>query len=263
MKSKQTKNMNLENGVARGQSAATCCMDGVPVKHYLSMGFGVNSVALYFLLMDQGVEFEAIYVDHGADSPETAKYVKLFCDKYPVTILKPDAGTREGVRFDNLYDYCHFKKIIPSVKHRWCTDRFKVRVVHKYVDKPCWMHIGIDAGEAKRAKISTTKGIEHRWVLIENGIDREGCKKLIADHGLPVPRKSGCWFCPYQTDAQLRILRREHPDLICKLRTLEKRVSEKIGRPFGIKEKPIDAVLMEKQGNLWPDMDYPPCECGL
>jgi len=260
---KSTKTEDQRPAQSAGQREPTCCMDGVPVKHYLSMGFGVNSVALYLLLLDQGVEFEAIYVDHGADSPETAEYVKLFCDKYPVTILKPDAGTREGERFDNLYDYCHFKKIVPSVKHRWCTDRFKVRVVHKYVDKPCWMHIGIDAGEAKRAKISTKQGVEHRWVLIENGINREGCKKLIADHGLPVPRKSGCWFCPYQSDAQLRILRREHPDLICKLRTLEKRVSEKIGRPFGIKEKPIDAVLMEKQGNLWPDMDYPPCECGL
>ena len=37
--------------------------------NYLSMGFGVNSVALYLLMQDLGMEFEAVFVNHGGDWP--------------------------------------------------------------------------------------------------------------------------------------------------------------------------------------------------
>ena len=224
------------------------------------MGFGVNSVALYLMLIDQGVEFEAVYADHGADWPETADYVKLFTDLYPVTILNPkvnrphNGGRKE---WSNLIDFCKDRKIIPQQWPRWCTADWKKDIVSKYVEKPCWMFIGIDAGESKRAKITSMGRIEYRWPLIEEGIDRDGCKQIIADHGLPIPPKSGCFICPFQRPDQWRKLRREHPDLFCIAVQLEKNS----GRTYK-KGTSLDVLINEKQKSLFGE-DYPPCECGL
>jgi len=57
---------------------------GKCMKNYLSFGGGVNSVALYLYLLDQKVEFEAVFVDHGTDWPETYDYVEMFKKKYPL-----------------------------------------------------------------------------------------------------------------------------------------------------------------------------------
>ena len=57
---------------------------------YLSFGGGVNSVAMYLYALDEGWDFEAVFVDHGTDWPETYEYVEMFKKMYPVTVLRPD-----------------------------------------------------------------------------------------------------------------------------------------------------------------------------
>lgn len=37
------------------------------MKNYLSFGGGVNSTALYLLMQEMEIDFEAVYIDHGAD----------------------------------------------------------------------------------------------------------------------------------------------------------------------------------------------------
>jgi len=39
------------------------------MKKYLSYGGGVDSTAMMLMLLDQGEEFEAIFVDHETDYP--------------------------------------------------------------------------------------------------------------------------------------------------------------------------------------------------
>ena len=239
------------------------------MKNYLSFGGGVNSVAMYLMLMDQGVEFEAVFVDHGSDWPETYEYVKYFISTgHPITILKPDVENCAS-----LLEYCHKYRMTPSRIHRWCTDKFKVGVVYKYVDRPCFMFIGIDAGEANRAKINSNKGVENRWPLIEWGVDRDGCKRLITKAGLNMPMKSGCFYCPFQRVGQWRKLRKEHPNLFCEAQKLERIENEKRAEkgkdPFYIhgKNRPLEAIIgMRDRQMALPgheEDEYPPCECML
>lgn len=162
------------------------------MRRYLSFGGGVNSVALYLLLLDQGMTpgnpetgFEAVFVDHGGDWPETYEYVEMFRQQYPLTILKPFVGG-----CSTIIDYCESKKCVPTPIRRWCTDKFKVSVLHKYFATPCWQYIGIDTSEAKRAKISSKKGIESRWPLLEAEMDRAACISIIQRHGfMPPPQE--------------------------------------------------------------------------
>ena len=240
------------------------------MKTYLSFGGGVNSVAMMLMMLDQKQEFEAIFVDHETDYPETYEYFNMFQDwlvkngHQKITILKPDYKNHSS-----LYDYCYEKKRTPSGLFRWCTGKFKVVPVQKYVEKPCFMLIGIDWGESKRAKISTTKGIENRWPLIENEIDRQGCKDIIKAHGLPVPMKSGCYICPFQKNQQWVELRKKYPELFCKATQLEKRNMEERKsqglKPYPLKmgKKTLKSIVDENQMNLFEQDNYPPCLCGL
>jgi hypothetical protein len=234
------------------------------MKNYLSFGGGVNSVALYLYLLDNNIVFEAVFVDHGTDWPETYEYVKMFKDKYPLTVLKPDV---QG--YNNLYNYCWFKEWVPSPMRRWCTDKFKVRVINKYYQKPCWQMLGIDFGEAKRAKMSSTKSIESRFPLIEAEIDREGCKDIIRSHKLPIPIKSGCFICPFQKVHQWKELRQHHPGLFCKAVELERRnmafrkAQGKKPMFLSMSKRSLQTIVDENQRQLFKEDEYPPCNCGL
>ena len=265
------------------------------MKKYVSMGMGVNSVAMMLVLLDQKEDFEAIFVDHGTDWPETYEYLEMFQGwlikngHKSITVLKPDVEMHK-----NLYEYYWEFKMVPSFMVRICSDKFKVRVINKYVEKPCFMLIGFDTDEEHRAKISITKSIENRFPLLENEISRSGCKQIITDHGLPVPMKSGCYICPYQKKQQWVELRQKHPELFCKATGIEKRNMDervRLNHEFKIlalkyahaipaimvlsllegrkvftlsaSKKTIPAMIEESQQNLFEQDDYPPCQCGL
>ena len=238
------------------------------MKHYLSFGGGVNSVALHLLMLEKKIDFESIFVDHGTDYPETYEYFEMFngwLEKKGLKKIKRLIPDVEG--FKNLYDYSFHYSMVPSIMMRWCTDKFKIKIVHKYIQRPCFMHIGIDSGESKRAKISYNKGIENRYLLIENEIDRNECKRIIEKEGLKIPKKSGCFICPFQRKNQFIELRRIHPDLYCKALKLEKKNKEyresKGKKPLALhgSGRDLQTLVEEKQMKLFDK--YPPCQCGL
>lgn len=240
------------------------------MKHYLSFGGGVNSVALYLLMEQLGMDFEAVFVDHGGDWPETYDYSEYFISTgRPLTVLRPHVNTVEKIVFDSIVEYCEHRKMVPSRSSRWCTDRFKIRPVYGYIEKPCFMHIGIDAGEIRRAVLNSRKGVENRFLLLEHDIDRDGCKKLILESGLEVPRKSGCFICPFQGTAGYRELRRDYPELFCKAVGLERAQNSRVTKtgkrwkPYYLSGVPLDKLDSQMVLPGMPSMEYPPCQCGL
>ncbi len=233
------------------------------MKMYLSYGGGVNSTAMLLLLKDEGWDFESIYVDHGCDWPETREYVRLIREVwgYPITVLNPvirGCNTLEG--------YLRKYSMIPSRVKRFCTHDWKVVPIHKYVQKPCFMLIGFSTDEEKRAVLHSEDGIDNRFPLLEYKISRKECVKIIQRHHLPVPIKSGCWFCPFQRVGQWKKLRREHPDLFCRAKSLEfnqnKKRSNTGKEPIYLVDRPLDEVVKAHQDDLF-FRDIPPCQCGF
>jgi len=239
------------------------------MKNYLSFGGGVNSVALHLYLLNEGWDFEAVFVDHGTDRPETYEYLDMF-QKWlvkrnykPITVLKPNVNG-----FDNLYDFCWEKGIIPSRQYKWCTDKFKIQVMQNYFEKPCFNLIGYDYGETKRAKLNYHKGVENRFPLIEAKMTRYDCEMFIHDRNLPSPGKSACYICYNQKQGELIELRREHPCLFQKAVDLEKKATEirKASGKGGIYIKhpiPLPVFVEEDQYKLFEIDEYPPCNCML
>jgi len=247
------------------------------MRNYLSFGGGVNSVAMMLMLLDQGADFEAVFVNHETDWPETYEYFTMFQGwlvengHRQITELKPQLNIkRSGEVFDSLYEYCWSREMVPSFMSRWCTDKFKIRALKKYVETPAFQYLGIDAGEAHRAKLNAFKGVENRFPLIEANINRAGCKDIIKSHGLPVPMKSGCYICPFQKRGQWGELRRKHPCLFQDAVDLEQRnIKNRIKRGkaplylFQSFKAPLSAVVGETQRPVFKQDEYPPCECGL
>ncbi len=230
---------------------------GDGMKKYLSFGCGVNSVAAYFL----GGFDEAIFCDTGCEYPKTYEYLNKFMGKHPVTVITPDIGS--------LYQYCWNYKMVPAIWPRWCTVRAKIKPFVNYVDSPSFKLLAFSTDEVKRAKISTKDGIEHRFPLLEAEISRDDCKRIIKDAGFELPLRSRCFICPFQTIAEWKELRRNHPDLFCKAEQLEHRNREyrisKGKKPLYLygNARPLREVVNENQLTFIKEHEYPPCECML
>ena len=113
-----------------------------------------------------------------------------------------------------LIEWCQMKDFIPSRMNRWCTDYWKITPLnnfYKSINGDCKMILGIDAGEAHRARSVRHKG--RIFPLIELRINRNECKKIIKKAGLGIPQKSGCFICPYQKKRQWIELKKYHPEL--------------------------------------------------
>ncbi|MCK4435021.1 hypothetical protein KAU92_05970, partial [Candidatus Bathyarchaeota archaeon] len=127
---------------------------------------------------------------------------------------------RKG-HFSDIYDYFYFYESVPLRAYRICTAKFKIRPFNRYVEKPCVVYIGFDVLEKKRVSRRTLKDVTYKYPLIDRGLTRGDCKKLIQKHGLRVPPKSGCYFCPFQTLREWKRLMIEHPRLFQKAVDLE------------------------------------------
>ena len=207
------------------------------MKQYLSFGGGVNSTALLLLLTDRNEEFETIFVNHGGDYPKTYEYVNYLRDQgFEITEIIPDV---EGCH--TIYDYSMKKQILPSWRHRWCTDKFKIRQINNYIETPCNMFIGIDYGESKRSLKNKSSKIKSMYPLIDAKMDRNACIDLIKEHGLKVPIKSGCWFCPFMHKLEVRELFLNHRDLYDKALQMEENCMKD---GFYIKDKPLPEIAM-------------------
>lgn len=229
---------------------------GEEMKNYLSFGGGVNSVACALL----GGFDEIVFCDTGCEWPETYKYLEWFSKDYPITVLTPG---------ENIYDYCWRYQMVPSPQRRWCSRLFKVEPFRNYVEKPCFKSLGFAYEERHRAVLSVEDGIEHRFPLLEHDMNRHLCIELIKKHGLPVPSKSSCYFCPEMNIARWQELRRNHPDLFCKAEQLEKRNQEyrisqgKTPMYLYSNKRSLRSVVQETQEQLFEIDEYPPCECML
>jgi len=179
----------------------------------MSFGGGVNSTALKIILDKEGREYEATFVDLGCELPETYENIKRMEN---ITVLKPNV---KG--YDNIYDFYWAERLVPFIKYRSCTDKFKIQTLKKHHEKPCTVFIGFDVREKHRVQESNIKGITYEYPLIEYGLNRRDCKKIIHDHNIPIPPKSGCYICPFQSRESWWALARDHPDLFWKAVALE------------------------------------------
>ena len=163
----------------------------------VSYGAGTNSTTLIIEMIRRGEPIDLIeFADTGGERPTTYEFLALFSEW-----VKLQIGIRIEIVRDHrtLEDDCLIRKALPSVVYgrKSCSLRFKRAAQRRYLRQnykgiPVTSIIGFDAGEPWRA--APIEG--NRYPLIEWGIDRKKCLRIIDKAGLPQPGKSSCFFCP-------------------------------------------------------------------
>jgi hypothetical protein len=216
------------------------------MKVVLAYGGGVNSTAIIALkaMHKLPIDFDTlIHAKTMFENPKTDRYIE--------EVIKPYCWM-ERINFVTVQSplgslYSHYMKhhIIPTRMFRHCTDNFKIKPMRKWCERQYpdgyIMILGIDAGEAHRAKTADY------FPLIDMGIDREGCIRLIKQAGLPVPVKSGCLCCPFTPPKDFKKMSNDDPESFKKVVALEKNGSRY--PEITISTKPLEVLAYKEPEN--------------
>ena len=201
----------------------------------ISLGAGVQSTTLYLMssVGDLPRADHAIFADPGAEHPETYKllgWLRAWQEKHggiPIHHLRDKNLYADLVNRTNSTGQ-RFAPV-PAVTaggngrlRRQCTKEYKIEPIIRKIreiyglrprqrmkETEIWLGISLD--EIERMKESRLPSIQYQYPLIEKEMTRGGCMKWLRRHGFPVPVKSSCVFCPYQSDARWKHLKLNHP----------------------------------------------------
>tara|TARA_R100001132_G_C3240952_1_gene71721 strand:+ start:22 stop:840 length:819 start_codon:yes stop_codon:yes gene_type:complete len=201
---------------------------------YLSLGAGVQSSALLVLGCMEEVEKPdvAVFADTGDEPAWVLSYLKVlkeYAQDYGIAV----EVAQKGVLSEWVLDQPHFvniplhtldKKGNSGILRRQCTREFKITPINQKVrellgyDRGQHMKhkvramLGITIDESQRMKPSLQKWVTNTYPLIDLGLHRNDCFKIIEDAGLPEPQKSACVYCPYHSDTYWTWMKENHPE---------------------------------------------------
>jgi hypothetical protein len=97
---------------------------------------------------------------------------------------------------------------------RRCTFDWKIANIRRWEQsnrnkQPVEQWIGISLDEFQRMRDSDVKYITNRWPLIEKKMTRVDCENYLLSHGMEVPKKSACVFCPYSDTRSWQAMKSE------------------------------------------------------
>ncbi len=246
----------------------------------VSWGGGVNSTAMLIGFWESWVRPDLIlFADTGGEKPETYAFLPIF-NQWLVAHDFPPIRTVQyhPERYTTLEENCLANHTLPSIVFgfRSCAEKWKIRPQEAYLKQwplavASWRHgqkvrkaIGFDAGEAHRANLLVDPKYLYWYPLIDWRWGREECVAAIQRAGLPVPRKSACFFCPSSKKAEVLWLKRHHPALYQRAVTLERNAQETLQTVKGLGRRwswEDLGLADEAQLTLFPDPGDMPCIC--
>jgi hypothetical protein len=187
----------------------------------LSLGWGVQSFTLAAMVAMGEIE-PIDYAIH-ADTTHEASWTYDFANKWMPWLeergIKIITVNPSGYLLNPL-DYKSTNSIlIPMFTdtltakggrlRRQCTDKWKISPIRRWIQshrksEQVKLWIGISWDEALRMRQSDVSYITNQWPLIENRVTRQDCVEWLRGHGLEVPNKSSCIFCPFHDNKTWR-----------------------------------------------------------
>ena len=230
----------------------------------LSYGAGVNSTALMILLLKQHQPLDyVVFADTGGELPETYQYLvkaQAYLTKHSIPFVV--VRSRNG----SLFDTCVRRRVIPSQIWRWSTRDYKITPIYKFyrsLGTHVCQYVGIAYDEVDRMRDSRADYVTNLDPLVDAKVDRKGCEQIILEEGLPVPVRSGCFFCPFSTVDHWHWLQQTHPDLFAKAMILEE--SSKFWPKQRLAKKGLRVLdqSWKKEEHIFEKQEVVPCggEC--
>lgn len=258
---------------AEGEKKGRLRKSGYSAKVF-NYGGGVQSVCLTLLIAAGIVEKPDIIVfaDTGREVPTTKHYLETYVQPIlkeiglqvhiaPHSLASCDLYSLQGAPLMPLYGPA--KKLYNFCSHEWkkyVVDRYTRQTLPDTTQRTLRHWLGISTDEARRANKET-----YFYPLIHLGFSRNDCKDFITKAGLPLPHKSRCWMCPYQTKAEWAEIARNE-ELVKAVIELEQDIQEDYPDLYvHSSRKPIGVVLKELQASAQTGVDTPRdmCETGF
>lgn len=219
----------------------------------VSFGGGVQSTAVLVLAAQQVIDYSTfLFANVGSDSehPHTLRYVHEvaipFARSHGLDLIELHRRRRDGdietlrgrlMRAGSRSLPIPVRMSNGAPGTRSCTSDFKIAVIGRWLrehgatgERPAVVALGISVDEIERAK----PGIDPRaryqdrhYPLLELGLHRRDCRRIITGAGLPVPPKSACYFCPFHDTETWRRLKRDTPDLFADACHIESTLNER------------------------------------
>ena len=195
----------------------------------VAWGGGVNSTAMLIELVSRGERIDVVlFADTGGEDPRTYAYIKMFSVLLQkrgicvVIVRYTPKNFKNWPPYRTLEENCLTNGTLPSKAFGFgsCSLKWKVAPQHTWLKswapaRAVWAAggrvvklIGYDCSPAddKRyaeALLCTDPLYDYRYPLREWGWDRAACEARLVRAGLPVPRKSACYFCPVTKPVEL------------------------------------------------------------
>lgn len=243
----------------------------------LSLGAGVQSTALLYLILEGRVDADAaIFADTGWEPRAVYDHLdrlRARCDAAGLPLYVVSAGESirtVGARGDKFgaFDLPYFTLNEgggAGMVRRQCTKNFKIVPIRRKVRelmaeagvREAVQLVGISRDEVQRMKPSGVRYLRHEWPLVDRGWTRLDCLRYLEAQGVAAPR-SACIGCPYHSDYEWRRLRDESPDEWADAVAFEREVQAHglglFGTPFLHRQRvPLDEVDLttpEDRGQL-------------
>ena len=198
----------------------------------VALSGGKDSVAMLLRMVELGEEIDkVIYVDSDWEFKEvrdTVMQVGKMIDK-EIDVLWVDYNY---LMFDRVMQRGHRKGTVgygwPTMRFRWCSGA-KIQIVNNAVrgNGEVIKCMGIAFDEQSRLGLPQTKRIKNRYPLAEWEWTEGDCARYCKEHGVNFNgfyehhTRTGCWCCPFQTEAEMYALYEHHPDLWAKLEGMD------------------------------------------
>lgn len=202
----------------------------------LSLGAGVQSTTLALMMAEGDLEppDAAIFADTGDEKRGTYRHLDWLGERLPYPLVRLQRFPRSLseltlARYQGVPDVPAFLPpfffdggMLP--KH--CSKEFKTRAITGEIRRMLGLEpgergpktvaaevlIGISRDEAHRMKPSEVSWVRNQWPLIDLGMRRGDCIQWLDKRGYPIPPRSACVFCPFQSEAEFDAIKQNEAD---------------------------------------------------
>lgn len=197
----------------------------------LSLGWGVQSFTLAAMMALEAIP-RADFLIH-ADTTHERKGTYEFVERWAPWLGEHGLTvvTVQGKRTDAVTEWANSVSVmIPAFTtdresgshgqtRRQCTHDWKIRPIRQFIRAELerrgislapgvvesWQGISLD--EFQRMRTSDVDYITNVYPLVDRRITRATCTAWLQEHGLEVPPKSACTFCPFRSIASWKQLK--------------------------------------------------------
>jgi 3'-phosphoadenosine 5'-phosphosulfate sulfotransferase (PAPS reductase)/FAD synthetase len=180
----------------------------------LSLGWGVQSFTIAAMVAIGELQpiTAAIHADTTHERTATYNFARQWTpwlEQHGVKVITVHANNTDDVtrpdRPTPIPAFTTRPDGTPSgLLRRQCTTNWKIRPIRQWLQanrnkQPVTMWIGISLDEIERIRPSDVHYITNAWPLTDLKMTRNDCINWLTHHNLPIPPRSACVFCPYQS----------------------------------------------------------------